>query len=145
MRSFDMLFWGVNFWSREFWGVLIFAPIRSSTSLEIRNTPWERNLLWYKKIKWWIIIEGTKGKSTIQTIVCIFFVCSFQSSSLCYRLKPKIRQRSFIPPLDKCCHLLTHPMAVIMTLVTDLWNRGKFGRSVPHFLMLKILKMLKMH
>ena len=42
-------FWGVKFWSRDFLGfclkpygffrVLIFAPIRSSLSLEIRSTP----------------------------------------------------------------------------------------------------------
>ena len=29
---------GVKFWSRDFWGVLIFAPIRSSLSLEIQST-----------------------------------------------------------------------------------------------------------
>ena len=28
-----------NFWTRDFLGVLIFAPIRSSPSLEIRSTP----------------------------------------------------------------------------------------------------------
>ena len=32
-------FWGVKFWSRDFGGVLIFAPIRSSLSLEIGRTP----------------------------------------------------------------------------------------------------------
>ena len=45
-----MGFWGVNVWSRDFlgsleavgiFGVLIFAPIRSSPSLEIQSTPWE--------------------------------------------------------------------------------------------------------
>ena len=35
--AWDIL--GVNFWSRDFLGVLIFDPIRSSPSLEIRSTP----------------------------------------------------------------------------------------------------------
>ena len=33
------IFGGVKFWSRDFGEVLIFAPIRSSLSLEIRRTP----------------------------------------------------------------------------------------------------------
>ena len=38
-QKFGMGFLGVKFWSRDFWGFLIFAPIWSSLSLEIWSTP----------------------------------------------------------------------------------------------------------
>ena len=48
-------------------------------------------------------------------------------------------------PVRQMLSLDNSPMALIMTLVTDLSNSGKFGRSVPHFLTLKMLRKLKMH
>ena len=37
--KFGVGFWGVDIWSRDFFGVLIFAPIQSIPSLEIWSTP----------------------------------------------------------------------------------------------------------
>ena len=39
-------FWGFVWSPSDFWGVLIFAPIRSSLSLEIRSTPSGLELSW---------------------------------------------------------------------------------------------------
>ena len=56
-RKFGMEVLGVKIWLREFFGfclkpkrfvwVLIFAPIRSSLSLEIWSTPWVTPYIYY--------------------------------------------------------------------------------------------------
>ena len=76
------IFWGINFGPRIFWGfclkpkgffwVLIFAPIRSSLSLEIRSTPSGLELSWkgrwifhtiYPKLIYIFLIGNCVGKS----------------------------------------------------------------------------------
>ena len=84
-------------------GVLIFFPhsiIHVSWNPELILL-WERNSLWYKKIKWWIII-------TMQTIVCNFFCGYLRLCRLCYRLKQKNMTEIIYSPDRQMVSLVTH-------------------------------------
>ena len=61
------------------------------------------------------------------------------------QIKTKKKTEIIYCPVRQMVSLVNSSRALIMTLVTDLRNRGKFGRSVPHFQMLKILRKQKMH